>query len=399
MNFIPYGRQWVDADDINAVINVLQGDHLTTGPAVEAFETALQGLVKSRFATVCSSGTAALHLAMLALNFRPGDVAIVPSMTFAATANAVRYVGGDVVFADVDPRDGLMHAEHFEAALKRAQGRNVRAVLPVFLAGQGADVAELQELAGRHGIAVIEDASHAIGSQYRDGGSQWRVGQCGHSMATVFSFHPVKTIAMGEGGAVTTNDPEFANRVARLRVHGIERREDHLVNETAAHDADGALNPWYYELLELGYNYRATDIQCALGLSQLRKIEKFVSRRAELVKRYDDLLATSVPQAKPVARTPQWMPAWHLYPVLLDFAAIGQSRASVMRAIREHGIGTQVHYIPLHRQPYYRGLYGDMSLPGAERYYAQTLSLPLFPQLSDDDQDRVIDALASVLSH
>lgn len=399
MDFIPYGRQWVGSDDIDAVVNVLQSDHLTTGPAVETFETALQGLVKSRFATVCSSGTAALHLAILALDIKPGDVAIVPSMTFAATANAVRYAGGDVIFADVDPRDGLMHAEHFEAALKRAQGHRVRAALPVFLAGQGADVAELQDLATRHGIAVIEDASHAIGSRYSDGGSEWRVGECGHSLATVFSFHPVKTIAMGEGGAITTNDPDFAERVARLRVHGIERREDHFVNKAAAHDPAGALNPWYYELLELGYNYRATDIQCALGLSQLRKIEKFVSRRAELVKRYDDLLMATLPHANPVARTARWMPAWHLYPVLIDFAAIGKSRASIMHSLRERLIGTQVHYIPLHRQPYYRGLYGDTSLPGAERYYAQTLSLPLFPQMSDDDQDRVIDALTAVLSH
>lgn len=395
MTLIPYGRQYIGEDDIAAVVAVLRGDYLTTGPAVESFEAELRSRVGAEHAVVCSSGTAALHLAMLALDFEPGDVAVVPAMTFAATANAVRYVGGEVVFADVDSTTGLMRARDFEDALDRAGKKRVRAVLPVLLAGQGADTAEIAAIAKERGIAVIEDASHAIGTRYRQGNAEWRVGECGHSRAAVFSFHPVKTVAMGEGGAITTNDAAFASRVARLRSHGIERCQ--FIDNAAARDGAGGINPWYYELVELGFNYRTTDIQCALGLSQLHKLDQFVGRRAAIVARYDRLFAERLPAVQPIARTTDWQPGWHLYPVLIDFVGMGKSRAAVMNTLRKRGIGTQVHYIPLHWQPYYRERYGPISLPGAERYYSQTLSLPLFPQLSDADQDRVVAELDDAL--
>jgi UDP-4-amino-4,6-dideoxy-N-acetyl-beta-L-altrosamine transaminase len=397
MTLIPYGRQCIEDDDVEAVVAALRGDYLTTGPAVSGFEDDLCRIVDARHAVVCSSGTAALHLAMLALDFVPGDVAIVPCMTFAATANAVRYAGGEVVLADVDPETGLMRPDDFKDALRRAGPQKVKAVLPVLLAGQGPDGAAIADMASERGIVVVEDACHAIGARYRVGNAEYKVGACAHSHASIFSFHPVKTITMGEGGAVTTNDTAYADRMRRLCSHGIERRPERFADQDAAHDESGEVNPWYYELAELGFNYRATDIHCALGRSQLRKLDRFVARRVALADRYDRLLKERVPAAKPVARMPHYSPAWHLYVVRVDFAELERSRASVMKTLRSNGIGTQVHYIPLHRQPYYRARYGELSLHGAERYYAEALSLPLYPQLTDGEQDRVVSALADAL--
>ena len=397
MAFIPYGRQFIEDDDIAAVVAVLRSDYLTTGPAINSFEEELCHRVAASHAVACSSGTAALHLAMLGLDFEPGDVAILPSMTFAATANAVRYVGGEVVFADVDPTTGLMRAGDFEAALSQAGQRKVKAVLPVLYAGQGVDAAAIAELAGKRGVVVVEDASHAIGARYRHDGIESPVGACRHSHAAIFSFHPVKTVAMGEGGAVTTNDAAYAARLRRLRTHGIERDPTLFEDQAAAHDKSGAINPWYHEMLELGFNYRATDIHCALGLSQLRKIERNVARRTALVERYDRLIAGKIQDARPLARSAGYDPAWHLYVALIDFAGTGHSRAKVMDVLRAQGIGTQVHYIPVHRHPYYRRRYGNISLPGAERFSAEALSLPLYPQLTEDQQDQVVSALAGAL--
>jgi len=395
--FIPYGRQCIDETDVEAVTAVLRSDFLTTGPAVAEFEGALKAHVDAPYAIVCASGTAALHLAAMVLDFEPGDIAIVPSVTFAATANAIRYVGGEVVFADVDPTTGLMRSEDFKAALARTGKHKVKAVLPVLLAGQGADIVQIAERAAEYDIKVVEDASHAIGTRYKSNGKEFSVGACAHSDLTVFSFHPVKTVAMGEGGAITTRSEAYAERLARLRAHGIEREAGRFVQRDMASAQDGTANPWYYELQELGFNYRATDIQCALGASQLRKLDGFVQRRATLVERYDRLLAEQAPTAQPNRRTPGFTPGWHLYAVRINFEALGRSRADVMRELRARGIGTQVHYIPLHLQPYYRGRYGEQSLPGAERYYAQSLTLPLFPDLTEKEQDRVVAALAEIL--
>jgi UDP-4-amino-4,6-dideoxy-N-acetyl-beta-L-altrosamine transaminase len=390
--FIPYGRQCIEDDDVQAVTAALKSDFLTTGPMIEAFETALAQRVNARHAVVCSSGTAALHIAMLALDLKPGEAAIVPSMTFAATANAVRYVGGEVIFADADPESGLMRPDDFKVALGRGAGKTVRAVLPVHLAGQVCDMPGIAGIARERGIAVIEDASHAIGSRY-DGHA---VGACAHGDMTIFSFHPVKTVAMAEGGAVTMKDGIMHHRVARLRAHGIER-EPALFAARGMGFEGNEPNPWYYELQELGFNYRATDLQCALGISQLAKLDRFVSRRAELVERYDRLLAPLAPVLQPLARRPDQSVGWHLYVALINFAAAGISRAALMRELRKQGIGTQVHYVPLHQQPYYKSRYGAQSLPGAEAFYARALSLPLYPQLEDAEQDRVVDALRGLL--
>jgi dTDP-4-amino-4,6-dideoxygalactose transaminase len=245
-------------------------------------------------------------------------------------------------------------------------------------------------------LAVVEDAAHAVGTTY-GGNAQAQVGDCRYSRMAVFSFHPVKTIAMGEGGAVTTNDSALRERLTRLRSHGMVRDPATFENRDLAFDADGHANPWYYEMPEPGYHYRATDIQCALGLSQLHKLDRFAERRRHLMARYRDLLAPLAPLVRLAPAPTDCVPAWHLCTLLIDFAAVGTSRAQVMAALRARGIGSQVHYIPVHLQPYYRRRYGELRLPGAESYYARCLSVPLFPGMADGDVDRVVDALATAL--
>jgi len=397
---LPYGRQQIDDDDVAAVSAVLRGDWLTTGPAVAAFEQALAERVGARYAVACSSGTAALHLAALALELAPGQRAAVPSLTFVATANAARYAGADVSFADCDPDTGLMRGNDLQRLLTGPQGNAITAVCPVHLAGQVADLPGIAALARNRGLKIVEDASHAIGTSYRDpDNGEWvAVGSCRHSDITVFSFHPVKTIAMGEGGALTTNDPALYERLCELRTHGLTRDPARFEQRQHAFDADGAANPWYYEQQALGFNYRASDIHCALGLSQLAKLDRFVEQRAALVQRYDRLLADLAPTLRPLARRGDCRPGWHLYVVLIDFAALGRERAAVMRELRECGILSQVHYIPTHRQPYYRQLYGDLTLPGTDAYYDRALSLPLFPGMTEQDVDRVALALHEVVA-
>ena len=387
--FLPYARQLVEEDDVEAVAEVLRGDWLTTGPAVRAFEEALADKVQGCYAVSCASGTAGLHLAMIALGIESGDAVVVPTVTFVATANVVRHVGAEVVFADVDPDTGLMDAAQFAEALDRAGDARVKAVIPVHLAGQCADLTEIARLAGARGIHIVEDACHAIGSRYQGKA----VGSCAHSAMAVFSFHPIKTIAMGEGGAMTTNDAVLAERLARLRNHGMTRDVEMFSNNDLAFDHDGNPNPWYYEMAEAGFNYRASDIHCALGLSQLKKLGRFAEKRRQLAVRYDELLAPLAPVVQPVKHAPNCEPTWHLYQVLVDFDAAGITRAELMNRLRKEGIGIQVHYIPVHRQPYYARLYGDLSLPGADSFYENCIALPLFPDMDLDDTGRVVTAI------
>lgn len=395
--FLPYGRQCIEDDDVAAVAAALRGDYLTTGPAVAEFERALAARVGAREAVVCANGTAALHLAVASLDLTPGEVCIVPAITFVATANAVRYCGGEVLFADVDADTGLLTEASLDEALRRAGGRPPRAVLPVHLAGQACDLAGLARLARQHRLAVVEDAAHAIGSSYAAGNAVFPVGACAQGDMATFSFHPVKTVTMGEGGAITTNDAGRAERLRRLRSHGLERRAERFVDAALSRDDRGRPHVWSYELGEPGFNYRATDLQCALGLSQLAKLDRFIAIRRRLVARYDRNLAALAPAVRPLGRQPGGDPAWHLYVALIDFAGLGRTRDQVMADLRQQGIGSQVHYIPVHRQPYYRERYGPLSLPGAERYYARCLSLPLFAGMSEADVDRAVGALAAAL--
>ena len=392
-SFLPYGRQIIDDDDIAAVAAVLRGDLLTTGPAVAAFEAALAETTGAAYAVACSSGTAALHLAALALGLGPDDTVVVPTVTFLATANTARYVGADVVFADVDPDTGLMGAAEFEAAIDRADSK-ISAVFPVHLAGQMADMVAIRAVADKHGIRVVEDACHALGT--RRGNSE-RAGDCRHADMACFSFHPVKTIAMGEGGAITTNDADVAANLRRLRSHGMVHQADGFLNDDMAFDDNGDPNPWYYEMPEPGFNYRASDIHCALGSSQLGKIDRFVSARSAVVTAYDKALAALDPLVQPLGRVADCVSAWHLFVALIDFEKAGISRADVMRQLRAQGIGTQVHYIPVHTQPYYRRLYGKLSLPGAGQYYRRCLSLPLSAAMKPEDAVAVINTLTDIL--
>lgn len=396
-NFLPYGRQCVEEDDIEAVCAVLRGDWLTTGPTVGRFEERLAETVGSRCAVSCSSGTAALHLALLAAGVGDGDGVIVPTMTFVATANAVRFAGAEVIFSDVSPDTGLMGAGQLEEALTRAdrRGLRVKAVMPVHLNGQCAEPERIQGLAESRGAKIVADACHALGTTYAWSGGEARVGDGRHSDLAAFSFHPVKAIAMGEGGAVATDDTAMAERMKRLRSHGIERIPENMRNRGAAFDND-VPNPWYHEMHELGFNYRASDIHCALALSQLGRLDRFVDRRRALVERYEVELETAELPLRPIARVPGCCPAWHLFAVLIDYQALGATRREVMQRLMVSAIGSQVHYFPVHRQPYYRDRYGDLSLPGAERYYEGVLSLPLFVSMEDADVDRVVEALKHI---
>jgi UDP-4-amino-4,6-dideoxy-N-acetyl-beta-L-altrosamine transaminase len=393
--FLPYGRHAIDEDDIAAVAEVLRGDWLTTGPNVAAFEADFAAAVGARHALACNSGTAALHMAAHALRLGSGDAVIVPAITFLATANAAVYVGAEVVFADVDAETGAITPETVREAAARAT-RPVKAVFPVHLKGTVADPPAIAEAAEALDAVVVEDACHGLGTTYTANGAEARVGACAHSTIATFSLHPVKTIAMGEGGVVTTNDAALAETMRRFRSHGMVHAPDAWALRDQGME-DGLPAPWYYEMQEPGFNYRAPDIACALARSQLGKLENFVARRAALAAAYDALLAPLAPCVLPPVRPEGCTPGWHLYAVRIDFTRCGRKRGAVMRALRERGIGTQVHYVPVPWQPYWRARQAVPSLPGAEHYYARTLSLPLYPGMGDADPPRVVAALAEVL--
>lgn len=393
-SFLPYGRQMIDEADEQAVLDVLRGDWLTTGPAVEAYEAAFAEHVGAKHAIACSSGTAGLHMAAIALNLDFGDIVVVPSVTFLATANAARYVKADVLFADVDPETGVMRLEDVQRAIAGMSKGTVKAIFPVHLTGHTVNVDELA--AEFPELVLIEDACHAIGAEYEIGGSMKAVGSCPHGGITMFSTHPVKTIATGEGGMLTTNSDRFADTLRRSRNHGLVREPEKFLNKRMGFE-DGVPAPWYYEMHELGYNYRLSDINAALGLSQLGKLDSFVAKRSDLRARYQQRLDALGPHVAMQKVAPGCNPAWHLAVALIDFAALGTTRTAVMTVLKERGIGTQVHYVPVHRQPYYANRYQAKSLPGADAYYARCLSLPLFPAMSEDDVDRVVQELTAVL--
>ncbi|MCB1764852.1 MAG: UDP-4-amino-4,6-dideoxy-N-acetyl-beta-L-altrosamine transaminase [Candidatus Competibacteraceae bacterium] len=375
---LPYGRQWLDEDDIAAVVAVLRSNWLTTGPKIAEFEQAFADFVGMREAVAVSSGTAALHTVMAALGIGPGDEVIVPAMTFAATANSVVFQGGTPVFADVDPETLLLDPDAVDARITS----RTRAVIAVDYAGQPCDYDALRMIADRHDLALVADACHALG-----GNDQGRpVGSLADLSA--FSLHPVKPITTGEGGVITTDDPQWAQRMRRFRNHGIAT--DHRQREQQ--------NSWFYEMVELGYNYRLTDFQCALGISQLRKLPNWVARRQAITRVYDKALA-EIPGVKPLAVRASVSHAYHLYVVRLDPEQLGKSRTDMFAALRAAGIGVNVHYIPVHLHPFYRERFrtGPGLCPVAEAAYEQILSLPIFPAMNDHDVDQVISALAKIM--
>lgn len=381
MSPIPYGRQVIDATDIAAVVDVLNSDWLTQGPAVPRFEQAMAGHVGAAHAVALNSATSALHLACRALGIGPGDLGWTSPNTFVASANCLLYCGAEVNFVDIDPDTLNIDVDALAARLEQAaaRGRLPKVLIVVHFAGRSCDMAAIRRLADRHGFFVIEDASHAVGARH----GQYMVGACAYSDLTVFSFHPVKIMTTGEGGMVLGNDAGLMRRAALLRSHGITREPA----EMAAPD-EGA---WYYEQIELGYNYRMTDLQAALGMSQLERVEAFVARRRQLAERYAGLLADLPLRLPP----PSAESAWHLYVVQLEQPA---RRRAVFDALRAAGIGVNVHYIPVHLQPWYRRRgFRAGDFPRAEAYYAAALTLPLYAGMSDAQQDRVALTLRTLL--
>lgn len=393
--FLPYGRQVIDDDDVAAVVSVLKGDWLTTGPNVEAFEASLRKTCSVANAVSCSSASAGLHMAALALGLRAGTAVVVPSVTFLATASAPHLTGSEIVFADVDPETGLLTPETFLQAIELHSGSPIKAVIPVHLAGRVCDMEGIKAIADRYEIAVVEDACHALGASCTDSeGRLHVVGSCAFSDMSVFSFHPVKTVAAGEGGAVTTNNPDLASKLSCARNHGMVRDPERWVHKDIGFDADGQANPWYYEMHEPAPNYRMSDINAALGNSQLRKLGDFVARREQIAQCYDYELASLSPVIVPPARQPGAQLGWHLYSISINFQSIGMTRAGLMSHLKASGIGTQVHYIPLHWHPYWSQQgWRRHQLPGAVEYYDRTLSLPIFPSMHDRDVDRVVTEL------
>jgi len=380
---IPYARQSISPEDINAVVEVLRSDWLTQGPAIGRFEAAVAGYCGAKHAIAVHNGTAALHLACLALDLGPGDSLWTSANTFAASANCARYCGASVDFVDIEPDTYNMSVAVLAQKLAAAEkaGRLPKVVVPVHFGGQPCDMPAIAELARRYRFRVVEDASHALGAEL----SGEKVGSCRHSDVTVLSFHPVKIITTGEGGLAATNDAELARRLRLLRTHGITRDAAQMTRPS-----DG---PWYYEQIELGFNYRMTDIQAALGASQLGRLDQFIARRRALVQRYSQLLA-GLPIRLPIERAGR-KSAWHLYVINLEG---GKSRRAVYDAMRAHGVAVNVHYLPVYLLPYYRALgFRDGHCPAAEAYYQAALTLPLFPALADAEQDKVAYALRQAL--
>jgi UDP-4-amino-4,6-dideoxy-N-acetyl-beta-L-altrosamine transaminase len=383
---IPYGRQHITQADIDAVVNVMQSDFLTQGPKVPAFERAVADKVGAKHAVAVNSGTSALHVAYLALGLGPGDILWTSPITFVASANCALYCGAKVDFVDIDPHTYTMCPKALEEKLEQAKKENrlPKIVIPVHLCGQSCNMAAIFDLSQKYGFKIIEDACHALGAEYR--GSS--IGSCRYSEISVFSFHPVKIITTAEGGIAVTNDFDLAARMARLRSHGITREP-----ELMTHEPDG---PWYYQQIELGFNYRMTDIQAALGLSQLARLDAFVSRRRELAKRYDQLLA-DLPVILP-QQNPDGMSAWHLYVIRLQLDRIHQSRKQVFKSMRDKGIGVNLHYIPVHLQPWYRALgFETGQFLKSEQYYREALTLPLFYAMTEQEQERVAASLQNAI--
>jgi UDP-4-amino-4,6-dideoxy-N-acetyl-beta-L-altrosamine transaminase len=392
-SFIPYGKQCIEEDDIAAVVKTLKSDWLTQGPMIAEFEKAVARKTGARYAVAVATGTAALHCACFAAGVKEGDEIITSPITFAASGNCALFLGGSVRFVDINPATYCMDVQKLEAAIRK----KTKAVIPVDFTGQPCDIEEINAIASKHNLRVIEDAAHSLGATYN--------GKPVGSLAemTIFSFHPVKLITTGEGGMIVTNSEVAAKKLRLFRTHGITNNDEAIIFPRQAADNENikqrkknynTRSPWYYEMQELGYNYRITDLQCALGLNQLRKLERFVTRRRMIAKRYNEAFAQSPYLVTPYVQ-PNSESAWHLYVLRLRLEKMSKTRREVFEELRSSGIGVQIHYIPLHLQPYYRHRFGYKrgDFPEAEAYYDSSISLPLFPGMSEGDCERVISCV------
>lgn len=379
--FLPYGRQWIDEKDIEAVVKTLQSDYITTGPKAKEFEEKIAKYVGAKYAVAVANGTAALHAASFAVGIKKGDEVITSPITFAASANCVLYQGGTPVFADIDPKTYNIDPKDIERKITK----NTRAIIPVDYTGQAVDLDTILEIAHKYNLTVIEDAAHAIGTEYKGK----KVGSIAHM--TEFSLHPVKHITTGEGGVITTNDEELYKKLILFRTHGITREKELLQNKDEG--------PWYYEQLELGYNYRITDFQCALGISQLEKINEYIGRRRKLVKKYNTYLSeidgVIIPYEAEYSNS-----SWHLYVIQLELEKLKVGRKEIYEALLAENIGVNVHYVPTYYFPYYQGLgYKKGICPNAEKLYERIITLPLFPKMEEEDLWDVVKAVEKVLEY
>jgi len=383
---IPYGKQDINKDDIDAVIEVLESDFLTQGSQVPLFENKISDYCDAAFGVAVNSATSALHIACLAIGLKKGDWLWTSPNSFVASANCALYCGAKVSFVDIDPKTYNLSVEYLEEKLIEAKQENKlpKIVIPVHFAGQPCEMKKIYSLSKEYGFRIIEDASHAIGSKYLE----TPIGNCKYSDITVFSFHPVKIITTAEGGLATTNSKQLADKMYQLRTHGINRDKELMVGPS---DGD-----WYYQQVDLGFNYRMTELNAALGISQLKRLNNFVESRRNLKKRYDDLLS-DLPIIRPFQIKDSYS-AFHLYPIQIHLNNVNKSRKQIFDIMRQNDIGVNIHYIPIHRQPYFSKLgfkIGDF--PNAEKYYDRAISIPLFPSMSEDQQNKVVNTLMMVL--
>ena len=380
---ISYSHQWLDRQDINEVVKVLRSDWLTQGPKIAEFEEALCKYTGAKYAVCVSSATAALHLACFVSGIKAGDEVITSPITFVATANAVIYCGGRPVFADIEEDTANIDPEE----IKRKITKKTKAIIPVHFAGHPCDLEEISKIAKKHNLVVIEDAAHALGAEYKGE----KIGSCKYSDMAVFSFHPVKSITTGEGGAILTNNQQYYEKLLKLRTHGITKNPKQFINYDSQIDGD-----WYYEMQELGFNYRLTDIQCALGISQLRRIDDFINKRRKIAKIYNKVFKDNKYFDLPIEKN-YVKSACHLYPIRLK-DKYKKKRKEVFSYLRKNNLWVQVHYIPVYKQSYYQRLgYQDNLCPLAEKFYQQEISLPIYPMLGKNEIDCVIDIINEAL--
>jgi len=403
--YFPYGHQWIDDSDIKEVVKVLKSDFITQGPKVEKFENLISQYTRAKYCVAVSSGTAALHLASLAIGIKHNDEVITSPLSFIATSNCIIYAGGFPKFVDINNESFNIDPLQIKNYLENQRKNVVKGIIPVHFAGLPCEIEIISKIAKKYNLFIIEDACHAFGAEWKDSSGKWqKVGSCSHSDMTVFSFHPVKHITTGEGGAITTNNIELYKKLLSLRNHGIIKNPEEYINIASAYSKspisnDKFLNTWYYEMQNLGFNYRITDFQCVLGISQLKKINKFIEARQNISKNYTKILK-NLDTLKFQKKYPQFKNAYHLFILLIDFEKQKISKPQFIDLLRKKGIGTQVHYIPIYRHPFYQKILNisPKGFPNAENYYKQAISIPIYASLLLKDSDYIAKNIKIILS-